>query len=54
MSRIYGGIHTMSANLEGQKAGIKLADWVFDHSLMPATFGTLKPCTPPVSRASRS
>ncbi len=37
MSRIYGGIHTMSANLEGQKAGIKLADWVFDHSLMPAT-----------------
>jgi hypothetical protein len=36
MSRIYGGIHTMSANLEGQKAGIKVADWVFENSLQPA------------------
>jgi len=36
MSRIYGGIHTMSANLEGQKAGIKVADWVFANSLQPA------------------
>jgi hypothetical protein len=35
MSRIYGGIHTMSANLEGQKAGIKIADWVFANSLQP-------------------
>jgi hypothetical protein len=35
MSRIYGGIHTMSANLEGQKAGIKIADWVFTNSLQP-------------------
>ena len=36
MSRVYGGIHTMSANLEGQKAGIKIADWVFAHALLPA------------------
>lgn len=35
MSRVYGGIHTMSANLEGQKAGIKVADWVFEHALRP-------------------
>lgn len=35
MSRIYGGIHTMSANLEGQKAGMKIADWVFANSLQP-------------------
>jgi hypothetical protein len=35
MSRVYGGIHTMSANLEGQKAGIKIADWVFENSLQP-------------------
>ena len=42
MSRIYGGIHTMSANLEGQKAGIKVADWVFENSLQP-----LKPASQP-------
>jgi hypothetical protein len=30
MSRVYGGIHTMSANLAGQKAGVELADYVFD------------------------
>ena len=35
MSRIYGGIHTMSANLEGQKAGMKIADWVFANALQP-------------------
>ena len=35
MSRIYGGIHTMSANLEGQKAGVKIADWVFTNALQP-------------------
>jgi len=35
MSRIYGGIHTMSANIEGQKAGIQIADWVFANSLPP-------------------
>ena len=35
MSRVYGGIHTMSANLEGQKAGMKIADWVFANSLQP-------------------
>jgi hypothetical protein len=33
MSRVYGGIHTMSANLEGQKAGLKIADWVFENAL---------------------
>ena len=36
MSRVYGGIHTMSANLEGQKAGLKIADWVFENALQPA------------------
>ena len=36
MSRIWGGIHIMSDNLEGQKAGIRVADWVFEHSLLPA------------------
>ena len=35
MSRVYGGIHTMTANLEGQKAGMKIADWVFANSLQP-------------------
>jgi len=35
MSRVYGGIHTMSANLEGQKAGMLVADWVFANSLQP-------------------
>lgn len=35
MSRVYGGIHTMSANLEGQKAGMKVADYVFENALKP-------------------
>jgi hypothetical protein len=33
LSRVYGGIHTMSANLEGQKAGRQVAEWVFQNSL---------------------
>jgi membrane-associated phospholipid phosphatase len=33
MSRVYGGIHTMSDNIEGQKCGIKIADWVFENAL---------------------
>ena len=37
MSRVWGGIHVMSDNLEGQKAGLKVADYVFEHSLKPAT-----------------
>ncbi len=36
MSRVWGGIHTMSDNIEGQKAGIKIADWVFENALQPA------------------
>jgi hypothetical protein len=32
MSRVYGGIHTMSANIEGQNCGLKIADWTFDHA----------------------
>ncbi len=36
MSRVWGGIHVMSDNLEGQKAGIKVADYVFVHALQPA------------------
>jgi hypothetical protein len=35
MSRVWGGIHVMSDNLEGQKAGINVADWIFDHALPP-------------------
>lgn len=35
MSRVWGGIHVMSDNLEGQKAGIKVADWVYAHTLLP-------------------
>ena len=35
MSRVYGGIHTMSANLEGQKAGMRVADYVFENALQP-------------------
>jgi hypothetical protein len=35
MSRIWGGIHVMSDNLEGQAAGIRVADWVFEHALRP-------------------
>ncbi|HVT73599.1 MAG TPA: vanadium-dependent haloperoxidase [Lacunisphaera sp.] len=36
MSRVWGGIHTMSDNLEAQKMGIQIADWVFAHALLPA------------------
>ena len=35
MSRVWGGIHVMSDNLEGQKAGLKVADWIFAHALLP-------------------
>jgi hypothetical protein len=35
MSRVWGGIHTMTDNLEGQKAGIKIADYVFEKALKP-------------------
>ena len=35
MSRVVGGIHTMSDNLEGQKAGVKIADWVWANALQP-------------------
>lgn len=35
MSRVWGGIHTMSANLAGQDCGMKIADWVFEKSLQP-------------------
>ncbi len=35
MSRVLGGIHTMSDNIEGQKAGIKVADWVWANALQP-------------------
>jgi hypothetical protein len=37
MSRVFGGIHTMSDNLEGQKAGVAVADWVYTHALLPDT-----------------
>ncbi len=35
MSRVWGGIHVMSDNIEGQKVGIAVADWIFSHSLLP-------------------
>jgi len=35
MSRVWGGIHTMSDNLEAQKVGLKIADWTVDHALLP-------------------
>ncbi len=35
MSRVLGGIHTMSDNLEGQKAGVKIADWTWANALQP-------------------
>jgi hypothetical protein len=37
MSRVWGGIHTMSDNLEAQKAGAKIGDWVFTHALLPVS-----------------
>jgi hypothetical protein len=33
MSRVFGGIHVMADNVEGQKVGLKVADWVFENSL---------------------
>ena len=35
MSRVWGGIHVMSDNLEAQKMGMKVADWVFANALSP-------------------
>ena len=37
MSRVWGGIHVMSDNLEGQKLGVKVADWVFSSQLLPVS-----------------
>jgi hypothetical protein len=37
MSRVWGGIHTMSDNLEAQKMGVQIADWTFSHALQPIT-----------------
>jgi PAP2 superfamily len=35
MSRVWGGIHTMSDNLEAQKVGVKIAEWTMEHALAP-------------------
>jgi hypothetical protein len=35
MSRIWGGIHTMTDNLQAQKAGVSIAEWVYAHELLP-------------------
>ncbi len=35
MSRIYGGIHFMSANIHGLAAGADIGNWVFDHAMRP-------------------
>ena len=37
MSRVWGGIHTMSDNLEAQKAGAKIGEWVCSHALLPVS-----------------
>jgi hypothetical protein len=37
MSRVWGGIHTMTDNLQGQKCGMAISDWVFEHELLPRT-----------------
>ena len=37
LSRVFGGIHTRSANLAGQELGRRVADWVFDRALPPAS-----------------
>lgn len=34
LSRVFGGIHTRSANLAGQDLGRQVADWVLDHALV--------------------
>ncbi len=36
MSRVWGGIHVMSDNIEGQKAGLAVADWIFENALQKA------------------
>jgi hypothetical protein len=35
MSRVWGGIHTMTDNIQGQKCGIQVADWTFANALQP-------------------
>ena len=40
MSRVWGGIHTVSDNTEAQKVGSKIADWIFDHALLPVNSAT--------------
>ena len=35
MSRLFGGIHTMADNLEGQDMGRKIAAWTFQNDLLP-------------------
>ena len=35
MSRVWGGIHTMSDTLEAQKCGVKIADWTWSNALQP-------------------
>jgi hypothetical protein len=37
MSRVWGGIHVMSDNLEGQKLGMRVAEWVFANALLPVS-----------------
>lgn len=39
MSRLWGGIHVMSDNIEGQKVGIAIADYVFENALLPLPGG---------------
>jgi hypothetical protein len=37
LSRLYGGIHYRSANEDGLRAGVRIGEWVFDHTMRPAT-----------------
>jgi len=36
MSRLYGGIHVMADNVEGQKVGLNIANWVFENAIPAA------------------
>lgn len=42
MSRIWGGIHFHSADVDGQALGRKVGEWVFDHSLKPVAAAEMK------------
>lgn len=50
MSRVWGGIHTMSDNTVAQQVGQKIASWVLDHALRPRAEG--QPAAPSATAKS--